>query len=69
MRKKLGAPDFMQQLVKQDNNLCLLFKCSRFSDTVVIGVLKDTQLHSDPGCIHKNVGFKGGKKKSYLLLV
>lgn len=57
MRKQIGTPDFMQQLVKQDNNLCLLLKCLRFSDTVVIDVLKETQLHSDPGCIHNTVGF------------
>lgn len=39
MRKKVGTSGFMQQQVKQDKHLCLFLKCSRFSDTVVIGVL------------------------------
>lgn len=39
MRKKVGTSGFMQQQVKQDKYLCLFLKCSRFSDTVVIGVL------------------------------
>lgn len=45
MRKQVGTPDFMQQQVKQDKHLCLLLKHSRFSDTVVIGVLS-TKKHN-----------------------
>lgn len=39
MRKQVGTPDFMQQQVKQDKHLHLILKGSKFSDTVVIGVL------------------------------
>lgn len=40
MRKQVGTPDFMQQQIKQDKHPCLILKHSKFSDTVVIGVLR-----------------------------